>query len=576
MRLGNRDFSEVWACDFEFRAPSGERPQPHCLVARELCSGRTIRLFGPALTTLPRPPFDIGPNSLFVAFYASAEMGCFLSLGWPMPANVLDLFTEFRVLTNGLNVANNLLGALMFFGLASTSAAEKQEMRELAMNNTTFSQQQQQDLLDYCEGDVVGLELLLPKLAVELDLERALLRGRYMKAAARIENVGVPIDVGALTAIKDNWSLIKGKLIERIDASFGVYEGLTFKAARFAAWLETAGIPWPRLESGALELSDDAFKDMARVYPQVSPIRELRYALGQLRLNNLAVGADGRNRCLLSAFQARTGRNQPSNSKFIFGPSVWLRGLIRPAPGMALAYIDWGQQEFGVAAALSGDEAMMSAYQTGDPYLEFAKQAGAVPPAATKQSHHAIREQFKQCALAVQYCMGEKSLSYRLGKTPAEARELLRLHHATYPGFWRWTESAVGYAMLHGKLWTTFGWEIRVGTDANTRSLGNFPMQANGAEMLRLACCFATERGVRVCAPVHDALLIEAPFADLNSSIAATQAAMAEASEIVLNGFSLRSEVMPVPYPDRYMDDKRGRLMWDTVHALIATDGVAK
>ena len=36
-------------------------------------------------------------------------------------------------------------------------------------------------------------------------------------------------------------------------------------------------------------------------------------------------------------------------------------------------------------------------------------------------------------------------------------------------------------------------------------------MQANGAEMLRLACCFATERGVRVCAPVHDAILIEAP-----------------------------------------------------------------
>ena len=99
---------------------------------------------------------------------------------------------------------------------------------------------------------------------------------------------------------------------------------------------------------------------------------------------------DGRNRCLLSAFRSRTGRNQPSNSKFIFGPSVWLRGLIKPPPGYGLAYIDWSQQEFGIAAALSGDPAMMDAYHSGDPYLAFAKQAGAVPAHATKT--HASRK----------------------------------------------------------------------------------------------------------------------------------------------------------------------------------------
>src|SRR3954464_13305113 len=57
-----------------------------------------------------------------------------------------------------------------------------------------------------------------------------------------------------------------------------------------------------------------------------------------------------------------------------------------------------------------------------------------------------------------------------------------------------------------------FGWPLHVGAAFNPRSLANFPMQANGAEMLRLACCLATERGIRVCAPVHDALLIEAPL----------------------------------------------------------------
>ena len=151
------------------------------------------------------------------------------------------------------------------------------------------------------------------------------------------------------------------------------------------------GIPWPLLESGQLDLKDETFRQMAKAYPVVSPYRELRHSLSELRLNDLAVGRDGRNRTILSAFRSRTGRNQPSNTKFIFGPSVWLRGLIKPPPGHGVAYVDWAQQEIGIAAVLSGDPALIDAYQTGDVYLAFAKQAGA----GADQ-----RELFKQCMLA--------------------------------------------------------------------------------------------------------------------------------------------------------------------------------
>src|SRR5258707_9612762 len=135
-------------------------------------------------------------------------------------------------------------------------------------------------------------------------------------------------------------------------------------------------------------------------------MRELRSSLAELRLNDLAVGHDGRNRTILSAFRAKSGRNAPSNSKFIFGPSVWLRGLIKPPPGCAVAYIDWQQQEFGIAAALSGDVNMQKAYRSGDPYLAFAKLSGAVPADATKETHEAERDLYKACVLAVQYGMG--------------------------------------------------------------------------------------------------------------------------------------------------------------------------
>ncbi len=81
-----------------------------------------------------------------------------------------------------------------------------------------------------------------------------------------------------------------------------------------------------------------------------------------------------------------------------------------------------------------------------------------MPADGTKESHPREREQFKACVLAVQYGMGEASLASRIGQPPSFARELLRLHRETYRTFWRWSDGAVDYAMLHGKLWTTFGW----------------------------------------------------------------------------------------------------------------------
>jgi hypothetical protein len=575
-------YRHVVAVDFEFEfgghdsieaaGRSGERPRPVCLVAKELHGGKTWRVglgeFG------SMPPFPIGPDALFVAYYASAEFGCFRALNWPMPVNVLDLFVEFRDRTNGLNTpaGAGLVGALAYFGLDTQGAQDKEAMRTLVLGGGPWSENDRAAILDYCAADVVALERLLPMMVPRLDLPRALLRGRYMRAAAAMEFAGVPIDVPTLALLREHWTAIQADLIAAIDVGYGVFDGRSFRADRWSGYLAKHGIPWPVLGSGRLDLSDDTFRHMAKAYPAVAPIRELRGALSDLRLNDLAVGRDGRNRTILSAFRSRTGRNQPSNSRYIFGPSVWLRSLVQPPPGYGLAYIDWSQQEFGIAAALSGDLAMQAAYLSGDPYLAFAKQAGAVPADATKQSHGPTRELFKTCALGVQYGMEAPSLAARIGQPPIVARDLLRAHRETYRTFWRWSDAALDYAMLTGSLHTVFGWHVHVGDNANPRSLRNFPMQANGAEMLRLACCLATESGIEVCAPVHDAVLICAPLERLEDAIAAMRAAMVEASRVVLGGFELRTDVMRVRHPDRFRDP-RGTRMWGQVMDLIVKRG---
>jgi hypothetical protein len=438
------------------------------------------------------------------------------------------------------------------------------------MRGGPYTEPERVALLDYCQTDVDALAKLLPAMVPTIHVPQALNRGRYMVAVANMEWHGIPIDTNKLSIMREHWSSIQERLVDAINPRYGVYSGRTFKADRWAAYLVANGIPWPRLESGALALDDETFRQMAKRYPQeVGPIRELRHTLGQLRLNELAVGADGRNRCLLSPLRARTGRNQPSNSRFIFGPSAWLRSLIKPEPGRAVAYVDWSQQEFAIAGALSGDAAMMEAYQSGDPYLTFAKQAGAVPPDATKKSHPAERTRFKVCALAVQYGMGEQSLAASLGEPEIVGRELLRLHKQTYPAYWRWSQAAVDHAMLFRRLHTVFGWNLYVGPDANPRSLANFPCQANGAEMLRLACCLIVERGIRLLAPIHDAVLIEGPADGIESVVAETQAAMCDAGRIILDGFELRTDADVVVYPNRYSDE-RGLEMWGKVNGILA------
>jgi hypothetical protein len=571
MDVLRRFFREVWLVDTEFHAPDGEKPRPICLAARELFTGQAVqRWLWDGRDRLP--PFSSSPDVLFVAYFASAELGIFLACNWPIPKRIVDLHAEFRLLYSGLKppCGYKLLGALSAFGLPSMAAAAKEAMRDVAKRGGPFTAEERVKLLTYCQEDTDCLAGLLGKMLPTLDLGRSLLRGRYNVAVARMEAVGVPLDVEGLDTLRSNWGAIQRRLIDRVDTAFGVYEGVTFKTAAFEHYLARHGIPWPPLPSGRPELTSDAFKGMSLAYPQLKPLYDLHVTLGQLKNWKLSVGSDGRNRTLLSPFASKTGRNQPSNSKFIFGPSVWLRSLIRPEPGMALAYVDWSAQEFGIAAALSGDPVMIEDYLSGDPYLNLAKRGGLVPPDATRKTHEAERDQFKTCCgLGAMYGAGEETLALRLAITTARARELLRLHRRSYPQFWRWSDGVQNFAMMFNYLETEFGWRVHVGLDTSPTSLRNFPMQANGAEMLRLACCLATERGIPVCAPVHDALLVGGPADWIEDVVRAAQDAMREASELVLHGFPLRTDAKIVRHPDRYVD-KRGVAMWRTVWDIVA------
>jgi DNA polymerase family A len=580
-------FEEIWLRDFEFVSQPGERPDVVCLAAQELRSGRTLRLWRDELDKLGRPPYRTDSGVLSVSFVENAESACHLALGWPLPARVLDLSPAFRNLTNGRSTleGKGLLGALRYFHLDAIGTKQKDGMRKRIMQGWPFTPEERRQILLYCAEDVDALRRLLPCILPEIDLGIALHHGEFAAVSALMEHRGVPIDMEVFQQLadKDTWQAVRDAMVPVVDAKYSVYVrdagGYSFNMKLFIAYLQRENIVWPLLASGKLDMRGKTFDAMSKGYPQLEELRQLRYVRNKMRKVKLAIGRDGRNRTVLWPFKSKTSRTQPKAAQWIFSPAVWLRSLIKPEPGMAIAYIDYTSMEFLVAASLSdrhcgSTNVMLDMYNSGDPYLSFTKRVGAAPATATKKSHETERDRYKVMMLSTQYGVQSETLASRVGVTAFEAHIMLNQHRELFSQYWQWLDDWVQHALQTGVMRTAFGWACRTGVlEFNERSIMNWPVQATSADIFRIACILATRHGIKLLAPVHDAVLIEAPIERIEADVALMREIMRRASRIVLNAdasgtHELRTDYVVVRYPNHY-SDKRGAAFYDSVMALL-------
>jgi hypothetical protein len=105
----SKHFTSVVICDSEYETGGGEHhlvagdlPKPPCVVwyvlTNRLQHVRTIRQWRGEFDSTP--PLDLGPDTLFVAYSAWAELTCFMVLGWRFPAHVFDLHTAYLATSN--------------------------------------------------------------------------------------------------------------------------------------------------------------------------------------------------------------------------------------------------------------------------------------------------------------------------------------------------------------------------------------------------------------------------------------------------------------------------------------------
>jgi len=416
-----------------------------------------------------------------------------------------------------------------------------------------------------------------------LDVERVLHWSNYSaKCIALIQARGMPIDMTLWNLVQENKGAVIGELLRRFDPSHDSDDSIytpegEWSYQRFEQWLVRTGIAaWPRLDSGRLSVDSDAFRLMYHV-PGIEGLHALRDSLGFIVKARLPIGRDGRNRPSLFPFGTATGRN--AHAKSPYNAHAGMRGFMMFPRDAIGAYLDWRTQEIGVAAALSGDTALMDAYRTGDVYHALAFVLGFTDdpdPVSWKKADPAMRNRMKALQLAISYGMGVPSLARGLDRHPLIASEIIERHKRSYPRFWQWRADMVQTAMLKRRIESVFGWPLHISTSPNQRTLYNFPMQAGGAEMLRLATVRLCEAGVVPIMLVHDGILFEETERE---KIEHAKEIMRQAGRDVCDGLTIDAEVDQMLENGARYHDKRpmAQQMWQTVmRALDAVGAMPK
>lgn len=549
---------------------SGQDGDLLALAAIELWAGRVTLLGTHALQQ--RPACPLPADVLWIAWDACLTSECLLRLGWPVPRRWLDLRTEHRRARNR-TVARTRERDMPVEDPSLWDALEAHGGD--APNWLTIEAAERAGPVEHAGVALGTLLCLLAALASASRLRhpvgvlRAALRGSYVAALARV--IGTPLDpVLAPAYVRHRSELLRRIITDNPEARTVFNRRGTLDERKVAVWIKSLRIDWPR-EHGRLQVDGDTIRDMARTHPRHRDALDWLHGLNTLasvlRAPPIHLDADGFNRPPLNPFGSKTGRNQPSRS--IWGECAALRSLIWVPRGFTFLYLDFAGQEVGIAAALSGDESLAATYHAADMYTDFGIRAGILPATATRQTHPRERDRLKVVLLGRQYGMGARTIATRLGVTLDGAQSLLDAHRGLYPRLDRWMEGVVRRAATRGWIETRLGWRLEIpGPEFNERMLGNFAIQAHGAEILRLALLRVIGADVSVCAPIHDAIAVCCETVDVDKVTHTVRRCMIQAGAEVLGGLKLKVDAKRVDGPGRYYDG-RSPHVWLRVLAAL-------
>ena len=215
-------FGTTIVCDTEYETSGGEfnlrpgdLPVPLCLVAYILDESLnhvcTIKMWREELLASTHSPFDIGPDTLFAAYAAQAELTIFKVLGWRFPTHVFDLHTAYLASSNILlpydsdekrvKQRKRLSDACRAYDIEGWENINKEQIAK-DIGEGHWRDYGQQAVFDYCEEDVKkSVELLRAQVCGSdrvppVVTNRVIFWSEYSaKAVTHIQAKGIPIDM---------------------------------------------------------------------------------------------------------------------------------------------------------------------------------------------------------------------------------------------------------------------------------------------------------------------------------------------------------------------------------------------
>lgn len=212
--------------------------------------------------------------------------------------------------------------------------------------------------------------------------------------------------------------------------------------------------------------------------------------------------------------------------------------------GNVLISADYSQIELRILAHVTGDPALMDAFQKDqDVHTRTASEVFSVAPEAVTSEH---RRAAKAINFAIAYGLSPHGLSTRLDISTIDAKGIIDRYFERYTGIRRYLDETIELARKKGYVETLFGrrrWIPELGSrnrniaQAAERAAINMPIQGTAADLIKMAMLRVDARireerlRGRMLLQVHDELLFEAPKEEAERLVAITRECMAKVAE---------------------------------------------
>ena len=398
-----------------------------------------------------------------------------------------------------------------------------------------------EDILQFADTDVFSKasEAVFETLA-ERSLERVFtdIEEPLIPIVARMNKEGVALDTEYLALLSKEYhkelSAIEKKIFKSAGTTFNINSPRQLGEILFDK-LELKPKNQKKTATGQRSTRESELEKLAGEHPIIELIfayRELQKLLSTyIDALPSAVADDGRLHAEFLQAGTTTGRMSSQNPNLQNIPiksahGRRIRNAFIAAEGYELVALDYSQIELRIAAILSGDEKLISAFTAGeDIHTAVAAQVFGVAPEAVDRE---MRRKAKVINFGILYGMGVNALRANLGgdTSQKEARAFYDAYFAAYEGVAEWIDHTKADASRLGYTQTLFGRRryfegitshlphIRAAAE---RMAINAPIQGTSADIIKLAMVridaylheHNARNDARLVLQVHDELIYE-------------------------------------------------------------------